>query len=53
MPPPLVTYKNLKVFATPGMPLTWSGEPKGPIDGWLSNKFMDNYFKQKGTPGGL
>ena len=50
---PLVTNKNLAVYATPGKPLTWPGEPRGPIDGWASNKFLDGYFKKTGNPAGL
>jgi ABC-type sugar transport system substrate-binding protein len=53
VPLKLVTYKDLKVYATPGMPLTWGGEPRGPLDGWMSNKQLDMYFKKHGTPGGL
>jgi len=53
IPVPVVTNANLHVFATPGKPLSWPGEPRGPIDGWASNKVLDGYFKQPGTPGGL
>ena len=51
--PTVVTNENLAVFATPGKPLTWPGEPRGPIDGWASNKVLDGYFTKPGTPGGL
>ena len=30
VPVPLVTNKNLHIFATPGKPLSWPGEPRGP-----------------------
>jgi ribose transport system substrate-binding protein len=53
IPVPVVTNANLHIFATPGKPLSWPGEPRGPIDGWASNKVLDGYFKQPGTPGGL
>jgi ABC-type sugar transport system substrate-binding protein len=53
VPVPIVTNENVHVYATPGKPLSWPGEPRGPIDGWASNKFWDGYFKKPGTPGGL
>lgn len=53
VPVPLVTNKNLHVFATPGKPLSWPGEPRGPIDGWANNKFWDGYFNKAGNPAGL
>jgi ribose transport system substrate-binding protein len=53
VPIPIVTNENLHIYATPGKPLTWPGEPRGPINGWASNKFLDDYFKKPGTPGGL
>jgi ribose transport system substrate-binding protein len=53
IPVPIVTNKNVHVYATPGKPLSWPGEPRGPIDGWASNKVLDGYFKKPGSPGGL
>jgi len=53
IPVPIVTSKNVAVYATPGKPLSWPGEPRGPIDGWASNKVLDGYFTKPGTPGGL
>jgi ribose transport system substrate-binding protein len=53
IPVPIVTSKNVHVYATPGKPLTWPGEPRGPIDGWASNKVLDGYFKKPGNPPGL
>lgn len=53
VPIPIVTNENLHVYATPGKPLSWPGEPRGPITGWASNKFWDDYFTKKGSPGGL
>jgi ribose transport system substrate-binding protein len=47
---PVVTNDNVHVFATPGKPLSWQGEPKGPIDAWCSQKCLDAYFTQPGTP---
>ena len=53
IPVPIVTNANVHVYATPGKPLSWPGEPRGPIDGWASNKTLDGYFKKAGNPGGL
>ena len=53
IPVPVVTNANVHVYATPGKPLSWPGEPRGPIDGWASNKVLDGYFSKPGTPGGL
>jgi ribose transport system substrate-binding protein len=51
--PTVVTNANLAVFATPGKPLSWPGEPLGPINGWASNKVLDGYFNKPGNPGGF
>jgi ribose transport system substrate-binding protein len=53
VPVPTVTSENVAVYATPGKPLSWPGEPRGPINGWASNKFLDGYFNKPGNPGGL
>jgi ribose transport system substrate-binding protein len=53
IPVPIVTSKNVHIYATPGKPLSWPGEPRGPIDGWASNKVLDGYFTKAGSPGGL
>lgn len=53
VPIAVVTNENLHIYATPGKALTWPGEPRGPINGWMSNKFLDDYFLKPGTPGGL
>ncbi|HZR92450.1 MAG TPA: substrate-binding domain-containing protein [Gaiellaceae bacterium] len=53
VPVPIVTSKNVAVYATPGKPLSWPGEPRGPIDGWASNSFLDGYFLKPGNPGGF
>ena len=53
IPVPIVTNANLHIYATPGKPLSWPGEPRGPIDGWASNKTLDGYFHKPGNPGGL
>ena len=53
VPVPVVTNKNLSVYATPGKPLSWPGEPRGPIDGWAPNSFLDGYFLKAGNPGGF
>jgi ribose transport system substrate-binding protein len=53
VPLELVTHENFEVHATPDQPLTWPGEPLGPLDGWASNEFLDAYFKEPGTPGDL
>jgi ribose transport system substrate-binding protein len=47
---PVVTNDNVDVYATEGKPLSWQGEPKGPIDAWCSQECLDAYFTQKGTP---
>jgi ribose transport system substrate-binding protein len=49
--PPIVTNKNLAVYATPGQPLSSTGENKGPLDAYCSNSCLDAYFTQPGTPG--
>jgi ribose transport system substrate-binding protein len=51
--PGQVTASNLKVYATANKPLSWQGEPLGPLDGWGSNAYLDAYFTKPGTPGGL
>jgi ribose transport system substrate-binding protein len=51
IPVPIVTNENVHIYATPGKPLSWPGEPRGPIDGWASNKVLDGYFRTPGTPG--
>jgi ribose transport system substrate-binding protein len=53
VPVPLVTNANVATYATPGQPLSWGGEPLGPIDGWAPNSFLDGYFTKPGNPGGL
>jgi ribose transport system substrate-binding protein len=53
IPVPIVDNSNLHIYATPGKPLSWPGEPRGPIDGWASNKTLDGYFHKSGNPGGL
>jgi ribose transport system substrate-binding protein len=47
---PVVTNDNVHVYATAGKPLSWQGEPKGPIDAWCSQECLDAYFEQPGTP---
>jgi ribose transport system substrate-binding protein len=47
---PVVTNDNVHVYATEGKPLSWQGEPKGPIDAWCSQECLDAYFSQPGTP---
>lgn len=53
VPVPIVTNANVGVYATPGKPLSWPGEPKGPINGWAPNSFLDGYFNKPGNPGGF
>jgi ribose transport system substrate-binding protein len=53
VPVPVVTNQNLSVYATPGKPLSWPGEPRGPINGWAPNTFLDGYFNKPGNPGGF
>jgi ribose transport system substrate-binding protein len=53
VPVPIVTNENVAVYATPGKPLSWPGEPRGPIDAWASNKFLDGYFDKPGNAPGL
>jgi ribose transport system substrate-binding protein len=53
VPVPIVTSKNVAVYATPGKPLSWPGEPRGPINGWAPNAFLDGYFLKPGNPGGF
>jgi ribose transport system substrate-binding protein len=45
IPTPYVTNENLAEFATPNKALTWTGEPKGPIDsGCGSQECLDQFF---------
>lgn len=53
VPVPIVTATNLAVYATPGKPLSWGGEPLGPLDGWASNSFLDGYFTTPGNAAGI
>jgi ribose transport system substrate-binding protein len=50
---PVVTNANLAQFATPGKPLSWAGEPRGPITAYCSNTCLNGYFNSPGTPGGF
>lgn len=51
---PIVTNRNLAQFATPGQPLSWQGEPRGPIDGRCgSNVCLNGFFVKKGGPKGF
>lgn len=51
MSSPVVTNANLAQFATAGKPLTWAGEPRGPITAYCSNTCLNGYFSKPGTPG--
>jgi ribose transport system substrate-binding protein len=53
LPPRMVTNANLAEMATPGKPVTWVGDVRGPVDGWASNQVLDRFFAKSGTPGGL
>ena len=49
---PVVTNSNLSQYATPGKALTWSGEPRGPLDARCGTQScMNGYFGKPGTPG--
>jgi ribose transport system substrate-binding protein len=50
---PVVTNKNVGVYATKGQPLSWGGEPLGPLDAYCSNACLNGYFTKTGTPGGF
>jgi ribose transport system substrate-binding protein len=50
VPVPVVTNANLATYATPGKSINWAGEPRGPINGWASDKFLDGYFTKPGSP---
>jgi ribose transport system substrate-binding protein len=51
----VVTSENVDEYAVPGHEVTWLEDIhfRGPLDAWLSNEQMDNFFKEPGTPGGL
>ena len=54
VPTPVVTNANVAQFATAGKPLTWEGEPKGPLDSRCgTNTCMNQFFVKPGTPGGF
>jgi ABC-type sugar transport system substrate-binding protein len=47
IPTPYVTNENLDQFATPDKPLTWTGEPLGPIDSGCGTKeCLDQFFER-------
>jgi hypothetical protein len=49
---PVVTNSNLAQFATAGKSLTWSGEPRGPLDARCGTvTCLNGFFKKPGTPG--
>jgi ribose transport system substrate-binding protein len=50
---PVVTNKNLSVFATPNLPLDSSTEPRGALNAYCSNTCLNAYFAKKGTPKGF
>jgi ribose transport system substrate-binding protein len=50
VPIPIVTNENLATFATPGQSLNWPGEPKGELDAWASNEYLDQFFEKPGSP---
>jgi ABC-type sugar transport system substrate-binding protein len=45
-----VTNKNVGVFATPGKPVSWLGDIRGPVTAWLSPKQMNLFFAKPGAP---
>ena len=50
---PVVTNKNVALYATPGQTLSWGGEPLGPLTAYCSNKCLNGYFTKPGSPGGF
>jgi ribose transport system substrate-binding protein len=48
IPASITTNANIDRFATKGKPLTWVGDIRGPLDGWGSDKLLDNYFTTTG-----
>ena len=49
---PVVTNSNVAQYATPGKALTWSGEPRGPLDARCGTvSCLNGFFKKPGTPG--
>jgi len=51
LPASIVTSENIAKFATPGKPVTWIGDIRGPVDGWASDKMMNDYFVRPGAAG--
>lgn len=47
----LITGANLGVYAKPGIAIDAQDEPRGPINGYGSDKYLDLYFEHPGTPG--
>ena len=47
----LITSANLSVYAKPGLDINAQDEPRGPINGYGSDKFLDQYFAKPGSPG--
>jgi len=50
---PVVTNANISVYATPNEPLSWGGEPLGPLNAYCSESCLNGYFRTAGTPGGF
>ena len=48
---PLITDANITTVGTPGKPLTWGGEPRGPVDGYATDSYLNQFFRVPGTPG--
>jgi ribose transport system substrate-binding protein len=51
-PAVVITKNNIKQFAVPGSTINTTSELKGPLDGWMSDSYLDNFFVKKGQPGG-
>jgi len=51
-PAVVITKNNVKQFATPGSTINSTTELKGPLDGWMSDSYLNNFFVKPGTPGG-
>lgn len=50
---PVVTNKNLSVYATPNLSLDSSTEPRGALNAYCSETCLNAYFSKPGTPKGF
>jgi ribose transport system substrate-binding protein len=50
LPGTAITNKNVATYATPGKPVTWLGDIRGPVTGLLPPAQMNGFFKAPGAP---